>query len=129
MQDKNYARARELIGELFSLNKEDKGAWYDLACMEALDGHPDKALDCLKKAFDYGYANFRHMEHDPDLDSIRNLPEFKDLLAHKDQYQRARAEKMEQGIKKSMGGDCQVETDDENRLVLQSATAGGRWTR
>ena len=124
MQEKNYSRARELIGELFLLDKEDNGAWYDLACIEALDGHPDKALDCLKKAVDYGYANFRHIEHDPDLDSIRKLPGYKDFLAHKDQYQRAHAEKMALGIKKSMGGDCQVEIDDENRLVL--AAGDGR---
>ena len=97
MQEKNYSRARELIGELFLLDKEDNGAWYDLACIEALDGHPDKALDCLKKAVDYGYANFRHIEHDPDLDSIRSSPQYKDFSAHNDRYQRARAAKIGRG--------------------------------
>ena len=73
-----------MLGELFRLNKGDQSAWYDLACVEGLTGHPDKAIDCLKKAFDYGYADFRHMERDTDLDSIRSLPQYKDFLARKE---------------------------------------------
>ena len=108
MQEKNYSRARELIGELFLLDKEDNGAWYDLACIEALDGHPDKAIDCLKKAVDYGYANFRHIEHDPDLDSIRQSAEYKDLLAHKDQISAGPRGKDSAGVKGPSGQRLRV---------------------
>ena len=118
MQGKDFARARELLDELFLLNKEDNDAWYDLACVESLTGHTDKAIDCLKKAFDYGYADFRHLERDTDLDAIRSLPQYKDFLAHKDQSQRARAAKIEEELRKSLGSDYLIETDDENRLVF-----------
>ena len=123
MQEKNYSRARELLGELFLLDKEDNSAWYDLACVESLTGHKDKALDCLKKAFDYGYANFRHLARDTDLDSIRSLPQYKDFLAHKDQIQRASAVRIEQGLRKRMGSGYQTEIDDEDRLVFVTDVA------
>ena len=44
MHGKDFARARELLDELFRMNKEDSGAWYNLACIESLTGHTDKAI-------------------------------------------------------------------------------------
>ena len=118
MHGKDFARARELLNELFRMNKEDGGAWYNLACVESLTGHTDKAIACLKKAFDYGYADFRNLERDTDLDAIRKLPQFKEFLAHKDQSQRARAAKIAEELRKSLGSDYLIEIDDENRLIF-----------
>jgi predicted esterase/Flp pilus assembly protein TadD len=118
LHEKNYARARELLGQLILLNKEDVDAWYNLACVESLTGHSDKALDCLQKAFDYGYDDFRHLARDTDLDGIRSLPQYKEFLAHKDQFHRARAARIEQGLKKSLGSDYLIDADEENRLVF-----------
>ena len=89
-----------------------------MACIESLTGHADKAIASLKHAFDSGYANFRHIGRDADLDAIRTLPQYKDFLAHKDQIERTRAAKIERGLKESFGGDYLIETDDENRLVF-----------
>ena len=100
------------------MNKEDSGAWYNLACVESLTGHTDKAIACLKKAFDCGYADFRNLERDTDLDAIRQLPQFKEFLAHKGQIQRASAAKIAKELRRSLGSDYLIEVDDENRLIF-----------
>lgn len=56
-------------------------AWYNLACAQALNGRADEALLSLEQAMDEGFHNMRHMKKDTDLASLRELPEFKELLS------------------------------------------------
>lgn len=64
-------------------------AIYDKACLCALIGCKDMAIESLRAAFEKGYRKFTHLENDEDLDSIRDLPEFKTLVG---QYKRERVE-------------------------------------
>jgi len=52
---------------------------YDQACMHALNGNPTAALDTLRLALDTGWANSR-IEEDDDLDTLRDTPEFEEIL-------------------------------------------------
>ena len=38
------------------------------------------ALDTLQKAIDAGWKDFAHIEKDPDLAPLRDLPEFQGLI-------------------------------------------------
>jgi adenylate cyclase len=49
--------------------------------MYSLLGNPNEALDCLEKAVDKGYGQKDWVEHDSDLDPVRELPRFKTILA------------------------------------------------
>jgi TolB-like protein/Tfp pilus assembly protein PilF len=60
---------------------EDAGVCYNVACLYALEGEPDRAIDCLEDAFKVGFANPDWVDKDPDLDSLRALPRFQALLA------------------------------------------------
>lgn len=64
-------------------------AIYDKACLCALIGRKDMAIESLRSAFKKGYRKITHLENDEDLDSIRDLPEFKTLIG---QYKRERVE-------------------------------------
>lgn len=43
-------------------------------------GHPRQAIEELSRAIEYGYDDFGHLEIDPDLESVRKLPAYRDLL-------------------------------------------------
>jgi clan AA aspartic protease (TIGR02281 family) len=57
------------------------GNYYDATCLFSLMNKPSEALANLKRAFENGYRDFNHLADDDDLDNIRNLPEFKNLVA------------------------------------------------
>jgi clan AA aspartic protease (TIGR02281 family) len=56
------------------------GNYYDASCLYSLMNKPSEAIASLKVAFKKGYRDFVHLSADDDLDNIRNLPEFKNLV-------------------------------------------------
>jgi hypothetical protein len=52
---------------------------YDLACKEALSGRKESAIALLEEAITAGYEDFQHMRNDQDLESLREMEEFKVL--------------------------------------------------
>jgi tetratricopeptide (TPR) repeat protein len=55
-------------------------AHYDLACYYALAGQKDKALAALETALTRGFCDFDWAVRDPDLEALREAPEFGRLL-------------------------------------------------
>jgi adenylate cyclase len=49
---------------------------YNVACLYSRLGEARRALDALQQAVAAGYWNYGWMKHDPDLEPIRNEPEF-----------------------------------------------------
>jgi tetratricopeptide (TPR) repeat protein len=62
-----------------SIDPEDGAIAYNVACLYALEGEVDKALDFLEAAVGAGFGNRDWMEHDPDLESLREHPRFQAL--------------------------------------------------
>jgi adenylate cyclase len=52
---------------------------YNVACLYALEGQADLAIDCLEQALRAGFGGGDWIAHDPDLDSLRDLPRFQRL--------------------------------------------------
>ena len=71
----------EQMFKVIELYPEESSAYYNVACYYAIKGIPDLALVWLEKALDHGFVQFAHMRSDHDLDSIRNLPAYKKLIA------------------------------------------------
>src|SRR5271157_5192058 len=72
---------------------QDSGLHYDAACAYALASQAvarkdqarsnslsERAPNLLRTAIQNGYANYRHMQEDADLDPIRDLPAFADIM-------------------------------------------------
>jgi tetratricopeptide (TPR) repeat protein len=66
--------------QLVATRPADPTAHYNLACRYALLKQADMAIVALRKAIELGYRDFRFMEKDRDLDSIRKDPRFRQLV-------------------------------------------------
>lgn len=75
-----HAQAVNLDRRLVALQPDDAVARYNLACSLARAGNADEAIDALSRAILLGYDDLDHMESDPDLESLRNHPDFLALL-------------------------------------------------
>ena len=73
-------RAVELDRHLVSLLPEDALARYNLGCSLARAGCSKEAISALSQAILLGYDDLHHLEADPDLDSLRDHPDFQNLL-------------------------------------------------
>lgn len=68
-----------------ALKKEDKGNYYDAACLYSIMGDKEKAIFYLHKALEKGYRRFAHIKRDRDLNNIRTTTEYKALMAEYEQ--------------------------------------------
>ena len=58
------------------IDPDDPMLLYNVACTYALLGKPEDALACLERAVDKGFGHKEWIEHDPDLNSLRETPRF-----------------------------------------------------
>lgn len=54
---------------------------YNQACLEAICGNSDQAIELLRIALEEKQTYVNWVMHDPDLDAIRELPRFKQLIS------------------------------------------------
>lgn len=60
--------------------EEKSNVYYNKACFYSLVGKTDEAIENLKKSLENGWRDFSHIGYDPDLENIRELPKFKELI-------------------------------------------------
>lgn len=63
-----------------ALDSEDSSVLYNVACLYAVLHRTKKALNCLRKVVRSGWRK-EWIQNDPDLNSLRDNPEFERLLA------------------------------------------------
>lgn len=66
--------------KLVRLDPDNPTAHYNLACSLALCRKRPDALRSLRKALSLGYDDLDWMQQDPDLEILKNDPEFRKLL-------------------------------------------------
>ena len=96
-RDPSYANVIELLGGLYTrqgrvadglrmdrklvkLQPQNPTAHYNLACSLALSKRKSDALRALQRAVKLGYTDFDWMQQDPDLEVLKQHPEFQSLL-------------------------------------------------
>jgi adenylate cyclase len=67
--------------QALALEPLDAGVRYNVACLYALEGQAERALDHLDEVVRRGFRNREWMERDPDLASLRQAPRFQALMA------------------------------------------------
>ena len=55
-------------------------SYYNLACSHSNNSSPDQALAAFEKSLELGYNSFEHILTDADLDPIRELPKFSQII-------------------------------------------------
>lgn len=76
---KNYKKAIKYYSLL--VPNGNPTVLYNLACVYALAGKEEKALESLEMAVEKGFVRLGLMKTDPDLESIRETEEFKNIAA------------------------------------------------
>jgi Flp pilus assembly protein TadD len=64
-----------------AIDPRDAGVRYNVACLYALEGAADKALQALEEVVRAGFGNKAWFRRDPDLASLRGDPRFQALVA------------------------------------------------
>jgi len=72
--------ADEWAKRALELSPDDRGVLYNLACYYSLSGEKETAIDCLEKAAAVGRVTKEWIEHDSDLDPLREEPRYLALL-------------------------------------------------
>ncbi len=79
----NKEKAISIVNEM--LKKNDKGDYYDAACLYSIMGEKEKSIDYLRKALELGFRRFAHIERDRDLNNIHNDEAYKVLIEEYEQ--------------------------------------------
>jgi adenylate cyclase len=74
------ARGMEWLRRSLELYPEDLSTLLNAACLYARVGDKDEALGYLERVFARGWGKRDWIDHDPDYDTLRDHPRFKQLL-------------------------------------------------
>lgn len=121
-EDGKLSQCKTFLEKMLQIDPECSSAWYNLACVYGRLTKAPEALRCLNKALDYGYTDFRYMEHDDDLQSLHDTDGYRKILQRKDEIQRSRAEKILAQLRQRFGGGYLYQIDHDNRLVFATNT-------
>ncbi len=72
-------RALEWAQRAYDIDSSDSGVLYNVACVYALGGMTDKALEYLDQAIQNGFGHREWLDNDTDLASLRSDPRFEAL--------------------------------------------------
>ena len=113
--------AAEIMDKIIEADPYAPGEWYNKACLYSLMGRLDEAIEALKTSFEKGYRSLVHIEHDDDLDPLREREDFKALIEKytevlESETAKFRKEESEEGgkvvteveMKKTFGGTYEV---------------------
>lgn len=73
-------KAMETIDRAYAIDPADVCTLYNSACVFALDGEVERALDAIEGAVRGGYSYREWLEHDADLVHLREHPRYRALL-------------------------------------------------
>ena len=74
-------KGMERLEQALALRPHDFATLYNAACGFSRAGEKEKALDLLDRAVGTGSGFRPWIEHDPDLDNVRDSPRYKQILA------------------------------------------------
>ena len=77
MKNSNYDKALETLKMGMFLDSKNPHIHYNYACYYSLIGQPKRSLEMLKAAIHFGFNKPDQIKIDPDLQKLRQSPEFK----------------------------------------------------
>ncbi|MDO8501803.1 MAG: protein kinase [Gemmatimonadaceae bacterium] len=77
---KDKERAVQFAKQAMQVDPDDPMLLYNVACTYAQLGMPEESLDALERSVEKGWGDPNWIEHDSDLDSIRDAPRYKAIV-------------------------------------------------
>lgn len=118
-EDKKYDQSWEYYRRAFEIDSTYANDLYNGACSAALAGKTELAVKTLRKAIQNGYINKGHMLTDTDLNSLRGLPDWSQILGEieisKKQY------RTDDGILKELKGYIERNQADSLRKLCSDS--------
>lgn len=81
-------QALEWMEQMIADAPDDPGRRYDNVCLLSRMGRCDEAVAVLEVAFEKGFRSFAHLEHDDDIDPIRDREDYMGLVARYEEIHR-----------------------------------------
>ncbi len=78
-----YDQAISWYRSALASTPENSTIYYNIACLYSIQNKQPEAMQWLQQAVDNGYQDWNAIRTDPDLDSIRSLPEFEKRFQEK----------------------------------------------
>jgi serine/threonine protein kinase/Tfp pilus assembly protein PilF len=75
-----YAQGLEWANQALTIDPDEPMVLYNVACIQSLSKRYEDALDTLEKAVRSGLTQKNWLEHDSDLDPLRQFPRYKKLI-------------------------------------------------
>ena len=79
-----FDKARQWAERALDTDRQEPAVLYNVACTFALMGEPDRAIELLGEAIDNGFGYRAWLEHDNELESLRDDERFQALLKRLD---------------------------------------------
>lgn len=77
----DFKEARFAFLHLLRMAPDNAATLYNLACIESLSRNTSAAFLLLDMALERGYYRWKTIGSDPDLERVRNMPAYEDLIA------------------------------------------------
>jgi hypothetical protein len=125
--------AEGALAEALVIDPTNSTNLYNMACVKALRGRSDAAMDYLERAAGEGFTDFQHLERDTDLTSLRPLDRYKKFIAAKGEWQRKAADRVIASLRNDFGEGYLYEVDEADKLIFatntdaQTLTATKKW--
>ena len=114
--------AENVLLEAIALHPSHHVNLYNMACVKALKGRSEAALDYLERAAVEGFTDFVHIEKDPDLKGLRPLSRYREFLGRADEFKKLAAERMIRWLKGEFGEGYLYEIDTQSKLIFATNT-------
>jgi len=98
-----FSEAEHVLRQALELVPDNLTCLYNLACVYAALHEPDKAMNQLEAATAAGFTDFHRIETDPFLESLHDLPRFKELLGREQEIEHAAGERILQKLRDQFG--------------------------
>jgi len=73
-------KAVDYADRSLAIDPDDAMLLYNVCCTYTLLGRTDDAIGCLERAVDKGFGHKEWLDHDPDLNALRDNPRFQAIM-------------------------------------------------
>jgi adenylate cyclase len=73
-------KAVDYADRSLAIDPDDAMLLYNVCCTYTLLGRNDEAIACLERAVDKGFGHREWIDHDPDLNPLRDNPRFQSIM-------------------------------------------------
>lgn len=73
-------QAVDFMNRIIQSDSANAGNYYDAACLYSRMGELDQAMHYIEIALEKGFRRFAHIQQDDDLNPIKEMPRFKELI-------------------------------------------------